>query len=132
MSSGTRKALSGVVLALAMLSGTIQAQTSGAAAPAAPQWPAPEQVVDSMASKLGLNADQKSQMIPIIADRQQKLRALREDASLSRWQRMRQSKQIMSDSDRKIDALLSAQQQQQYAEIEREMRQQFRQRMQSR
>jgi len=92
----------------------------------------PDEVVDMLAAKLNLTEDQKAQIKPIIADRQQKLRALREDTSSRRMQRMRQAKKILEDSDKKIEPILNDQQKQQYAQIKEQMRQQARARMQNR
>jgi hypothetical protein len=47
-------------------------------------------------------------------------------------QRMRKAKKIVEDSDKKIEPLLNDQQKQQYAQIEQQMRQQARARMQNR
>ena len=92
----------------------------------------PDGVVDMLAAKLNLTEDQKTQIKPIIADRQQKLRDLREDTSSRRMQRMRKAKKIIEDSDKKIEPILNDQQKQQYAQIKEQMRQQARARMQNR
>src|SRR5262245_49816783 len=86
--------------------------------------PDPDQVVSMLASKLALSEAQQSQIKPIIADRQQKISALRADTSLRRGKRLRQMKGVMDDSDRKIKAILSEQQQAQYAQLEKQMREQ--------
>jgi hypothetical protein len=91
--------------------------------------PDPDPVVDMLASKLALSEAQKSQIKPIIADRQQKISALRADTSLRRGKRLRAMKGVMDDSDQKIKAVLSEQQQAQYAQLEKQMKEQFRQRM---
>lgn len=91
----------------------------------------PEAIVNRLAEKLNLTADQKSQITPIIADRQQKLSDLRADTSLRRGQRMRQAKSIFEDSDKKINAVLNDQQKQQYAQLEQQMRQEMKQRRQN-
>ena len=92
----------------------------------------PDQVVNMLAARLNLTEDQKTQIKPIIADRQQKLRDLREDTSSRPMQRMRKAKKIVEDSDKKIEPILNDQQKQQYAQIEQQMRQQARARMQNR
>jgi Spy/CpxP family protein refolding chaperone len=83
-----------------------------------------------MADKLSLSADQKNAITPIIVDRQQRLKAVAADNTASRRQRGQQLRQIMSDSDAKINAILTPDQQTKYAEMEQQMRQQMRQRMQ--
>src|SRR5512146_1215486 len=80
------------------------------------QMPSPDDVVQRLGEKLNLSDDQKAQIKPIIADRQQKMQALRSDTSLRRGQKGRQMKSIMEDSDKKINAILTADQQKQYAE----------------
>jgi len=92
----------------------------------------PDEVVDMLAARLNLTEDQKTQIKPIIADRQQKLRDLRQDTSSRPMQRMRKAKKILEDSDKKIEPILNDQQKQQYAQIEEQMRQQARARMQNR
>lgn len=92
----------------------------------------PDEVVDMLAAKLNLTEDQKAGIKPIIADRQQKLRDLREDTSSRPMQRMRKAKKIVEDSDKKIEPILNDQQKQQYAQIKEQMRQQARTRMQNR
>jgi periplasmic protein CpxP/Spy len=106
---------------------TTQDQQAEAASPRSP-----EQVVQHLAEKLNLTEDQKTQITPIIADRQQKLSELRGDTSMRPMQRMRKAKSIFHDTDKKINAILNDQQRQQYAQIEQEMRQEMKQRKQSR
>lgn len=81
-----------------------------------------------LASKLSLTDDQKSQIAPIIADRRTQMKALRNDASLGRFQRRREAKQIMEESDKKINAILTPDQRKQYAELEKEMRERMKER----
>ena len=81
-------------------------------------------------SKLALSDDQKNKITPIIADRQEKMRALRSDTSLRPMQRRRKAKEIMSDSDQKIKAVLTPDQQQKYAEMEQQMRDEAKERRQ--
>jgi len=96
------------------------------------QPPPPEQVVHLLGEKLNLTDAQKSQIMPIIADRQQRIQALRVDASMSPRVKMYKIKGILEDSDKRIEAILSKEQKQQYAQIMQRMREQFRGRMQSR
>jgi len=100
------------------------------AAPQARTPPSPEQVVSMLADKLSLSADQENAITPIIADRQQKLKALAADTTSPRRQRGQQLRQIMSDSDAKINTILTPDQQTKYAQIEQQMREQMKQRMQ--
>jgi periplasmic protein CpxP/Spy len=92
----------------------------------------PEQVVEALGNKLNLTEDQKSQLTPIISDRQQKLSVLKSDTSMRPRQKMRKTKSIFEDSDKKVNSLLNDQQKQQYKQIEQEMRQEMKERVQSR
>ena len=87
-------------------------------------------MIDVLTQKLALSDDQRNQIEPIITDRRAKLTALREDTSMHRFQRMRQAKKIVQDSDKKINAILNPDQQKKYAELEEQMRQKMRERMQ--
>ena len=97
-----------------------QAPAPGAL-PAAPAH-SPGEVVEMLGKRLSLTDQQKSQILPIIAERQQKIQAIRTDASLPPGQRMSQAQSIMKDSDAKINALLTPEQQQGYSQIEQGMR----------
>lgn len=107
----------------------VAAQSTPAAQPATGA-PTPEQVVDKMSEKLSLTADQKAKITPIIADRQTKLKALAADSSLTQMQRARQARGIFSASDSKIEAILTPDQQQKYAQVKEEAREQLRERAQ--
>jgi hypothetical protein len=106
-----------------------------ASAQDASQQPAartPDEVVNMLAARLNLTDDQKVKIQPIVADRQQKLAALRADASLRPMQKKRKLKGIFEDSDKKIKALLDQQQKQQYTLLEQQLRDQMRERRASR
>ncbi len=92
----------------------------------------PDEVVEKLGVKLNLSGDQKAQIKPIIADRQQKMQALRSDSSLRRGQKGRQMKAIFEESDKKIKAILTPDQQKQYAELEQQMKEQAKERRQNR
>jgi len=95
-------------------------------------WPTPEETVTRMSSKLNLSDDQKNQMIPIIANRQTQMKALMADTSGRRMQKARKAKSIMSDSDKKIEGLLTNDQKKTYEEMKEQMREQMRSGMQQR
>ncbi len=95
-------------------------------------WPTPEETVARMSSKLNLSDDQKAKITPIIADRQTQMRALMADTSGRRLQKARKAKSIMSDSDKKIEAVLTKDQKKTYEEMKEEMREKMRSRMQQR
>jgi|SRR6516165_8675303 hypothetical protein len=103
-----------------------------AAVPAAQEksWPSPDEVVAKLDSKLSLSADQKAKITPIIADRQDKLKALAADTSSTRLQKAQKMKAVYDDSDTKIKAVLNDDQKKKYDEMQAEMRDQMRERRQ--
>jgi protein CpxP len=107
------------------------AAAAAGAQDAATRFPAPEQVVQYLGEKLSLSADQKTNMAPIIAERQAKMKAALAQNNAGTLQRRREMMGIVRDSDGKINALLTPDQQQKYAEVERQMFEQMKQRMQS-
>jgi hypothetical protein len=115
-----------------LLSSAVAQDQSGSSAASTMQPPSPDEVVDTLAAKLNLSDDQKTQIKPIIADRQQKLQALRSDTSMRPMQKMRKMKGVFQGSDKKIEAVLNDQQKQQYIQMEQQMRQEMRERMQNR
>jgi Spy/CpxP family protein refolding chaperone len=84
--------------------------------------PPPDQVVAMMSSKLSLTDDQKTKITPIIADRQQKIQALKADTSMRKMKKAREAKSIMGDSDKKIEAILTDDQKQKYAAMKEQMK----------
>lgn len=109
----------------------LRAQDAPTADNAVASMPSPDQVVAMMDQKMHLSDDQKNQLTPIIANRQQQLKALRADQSMRRFQKMRSAKKIVEDGDKKINAILTPDQQKIYAELEKEMRDQMKDRMQN-
>jgi protein CpxP len=98
--------------------------------PTGTTFPSPDEVVKILDSKLSLSDDQKSKITPIIVDRQQKMKAILADTSSRPMQQRRKAKQILSDSDKKINAILTSDQQQKYAQAEQQIQEQMKQRMQ--
>ncbi len=96
------------------------------------KWPTPEEVVAKLDSRLSLSADQKARITPIIADRQQRLRAAATDQSGRRWKKAREMKSIYKDSDAKIEAVLTGDQKKKYEDTEKEMRAEMKERRQQR
>lgn len=88
----------------------------------------PEQIVDRMAKSLSLTDDQKTKLTPIIADRQAKLKALREDTSTSRQDKFAKMKEINDAADTQINAVLTPDQQKQYKDMQEKMRERMRDR----
>lgn len=121
-------------LAIGLAAATIpaRAQEQDTQQAGARQMPSPDDVVQRLGQKLNLSDDQKAQIKPIIADRQQKMQALRSDTSLRRGQKGQQMKSIMEDSDKKINAILTPDQQKQYAQLEQQMKERRQSRRQNR
>ena len=84
--------------------------------------PNPRRQARMMAKKLGLTADQKAKIEPILADRQQQLESVRADNTLAAKDRHSRLKGINQDSDQKIEAVLSDSQKQQYQQMKQDRR----------
>lgn len=82
----------------------------------------PEQVVNFMAMKLSLTADQKAKITPIVADRQQKIQTLKADTSERPMQRAKKAKALLAETDKKIKAILTPDQVTQYDAMEQQMK----------
>jgi protein CpxP len=79
--------------------------------------PNPRHQAKKMAKELGLSPDQKSQIEPILADRDQQMQSVRADTTLSPKDRHAKVHGIRQDSDSKIEAILNDSQKQQYEQI---------------
>lgn len=90
--------------------------------------PTPEEVVAKLDSKLSLSDDQKAKITPIIADRQQQMKAVAADQSGRRFQKARKMKSIYKESDEKIKAILNDEQKKKYEELEQEKREEMKDR----
>lgn len=82
----------------------------------------PDKMVAHLAKKLNLSADQQAQLKPILAERQQQMQALRADTSMSKEDRRAKAQQIHQESKAKIEAVLNAQQKQQFEQMMAERR----------
>ena len=83
-----------------------------------------------MDSKLSLTDDQKNKITPIIATRQLEMRELMANGSGRRLQKARKAKSIMADSNKRIEAVLTKDQKKVYKQMQEEMHDQMRARMQ--
>jgi len=108
------------------------APDAGAAATAPMGFPSPQEMVKRLQTKLSLSAEQASALTPIIASRQEKLKAVLADTGTRRLKRRRELRGIVAESDKQINALLTPEQQKQYAEIEKQLHEELKQRMQER
>lgn len=82
----------------------------------------PAKQAERLAKKLGLTADQQSQLTPILANRNQQAMALRADTTLSPQDRHAKMMSLRQDSDAKIKAVLTDAQKQQYDELQQHQR----------
>jgi len=98
----------------------------------APQEPAPtpsetvaagrtaNDVLKVLARRLSLTEDQKSKILPIIVERRRKVEEVWTSSTLFVRQKQVQVRGINEDSDRRINALLTGDQQKAYAALEQE------------
>jgi hypothetical protein len=77
-------------------------------------------VLNVLAKRLSLTEEQKSKILPIIIERRQKIQEVHTSSTLFLRQKMGQVRGINEDSDRRINALLTADQQKAYAALEQE------------
>jgi protein CpxP len=99
------------------------AQSSQPVAQGAPQQQEPQHAVNParaarrLGKQLGLTQDQVEQIRPIIADRQQQMESIRDDASLMPRDRRMKMRSVMEDSRNKIEALLTDSEKQQFEQM---------------
>ena len=90
---------------------------SALAAQAMPAQPrhhrSPHKVALRMEKRLGLSADQEARLEPIVAERQQKVAAIRRDTQLSDAERHQQLKAVHRDSRAQMSSVLTPAQMQQ-------------------
>jgi hypothetical protein len=77
-------------------------------------------VVNVLAKHLSLTEDQKSKILPIVIERQRKIQEVWTSSTLFVRQKQGQVRGINEDSDRRINALLTGDQQKAYAALEQE------------
>jgi Spy/CpxP family protein refolding chaperone len=113
------------------------AQTRAPAPPAAATEPAgsartltADQIVRFYDAKLGLTDDQKAQLKPIVAERQRKAQELRGDTSMRPRERLKKAQAISEAADKQIAAVLTPEQRKKYAEVEKELKEQTKERRQ--
>jgi hypothetical protein len=89
--------------------------------------PTPDDVMKMLVTKLSLSDTQASTVTPIIADRQQMIKAILADSAAGRMAQRRKAREVVADSDAKINAILTPGQRQGYAAIEHQTRKQLKQ-----
>jgi Spy/CpxP family protein refolding chaperone len=77
----------------------------------------PNRQVRMMTKKLNLTADQQQQLLPILTDRNQQMQAIRNDSSLSPKDRHAKMLAVREDSQNKIKAVLTPDQQKAYDQM---------------
>jgi Spy/CpxP family protein refolding chaperone len=82
-----------------------------------------EHRMEMLSKRLNLTADQQAKLAPIMTDRQQQMRAIFKDSSLSREDRMAKIKAVRKDSNAKIEALLTYEQKQNFEQLQQQRRQ---------
>jgi periplasmic protein CpxP/Spy len=82
----------------------------------------PERRVQMLSKRLNLTADQQSQLLPILTDRQEKMQAIFHDSSLSKEDRMTKMRSLREDSESKIKAILTDEQKQTYDQMQQQSR----------
>lgn len=95
-------------------------QTAQEGAPAQPGMrhaPNPEREAAHLAKQLGLSDGQRAQIEPILASRTQQMESLRADNSLEPRDRRAKARDIMQDSNAKIEAVLNDSQKQQFEQM---------------
>jgi hypothetical protein len=84
--------------------------------------PDAQQQAAFIAKKFNLSADQQSKLEPILADRDQKIQALRSDTSLTPDQKKAQFKTIRENTNQQLSTVLSPDQLQQLKSARRNFR----------
>jgi Spy/CpxP family protein refolding chaperone len=82
----------------------------------------PNRQVRQMTKKLNLTADQQQQLLPILTERNQQMQAIRNDSSLSQQDRHAKMLSVREDSQNKIKALLTPDQQKAYDQMQQQAR----------
>jgi Spy/CpxP family protein refolding chaperone len=78
----------------------------------------PDEELQRLDKSLKLTDDQKSQIKPILEDRQKQMESLHSDTSLSSEDRMGKMRSLMKESNDKIRALLNDDQKKQFDEMQ--------------
>jgi hypothetical protein len=87
--------------------------------------------LQKMSAELSLTPQQKKQMMPILMEEGQKMKATKSDTSLPPLQKMSQMRQIGSDMDAKVKPILSTGQYQKYEQMRAQEREQMMEKMRS-
>lgn len=117
----------GAVLTASLLGGLLDAQgqqqPGSSASQAAPQTlhagheANPQHQAKMLAKKLGLTAEQRSKLEPILADRQQQVESAKADTTLPPKDKRAKVRDIRQAADASIEAVLNDTQKQQYEQM---------------
>jgi Spy/CpxP family protein refolding chaperone len=91
----------------------------------------PNRQVKMWSKRLNLTADQQSQILPILTNRQQQIAGIQSDNSLSAQDRHAKIRAVREDSDAKIRALLNDSQKQAYDQMLQQQHDRMQRRQQS-
>jgi periplasmic protein CpxP/Spy len=91
----------------------------------------PQSQVNRLAKRLNLTDEQKNQILPILTERQQQMKSIHEDTSLSQQDRWAKMRTIREDSDTKIKAVLNDDQKQKYDQMQQQRRERMQQHRQN-
>jgi hypothetical protein len=73
--------------------------------------------VEALAKQLNLTADQKQKLLPVLAEEGPKLKAVKDDTTLTGMQKLQKIRAIHDETDPKVKAILSPDQYQQWQTI---------------
>ena len=104
-------------------------QTSQQAGPHRGHRMNPDRQLAHLTKTLDLTSDQKAQIKPILVDRQQQMRALFQDQTLSRQDKRAKAQSIQQDTQTKLEAALNDTQKQKFEEMRAKMQARREQRM---
>ncbi len=90
----------------------------------------PAQQLAGMTKRYNLSADQQNLVKPILADQQQQMQLLRLDSSLSPDEKKAKMQSIRSDSNKKIEAILTDDQKKQFEQDHQSTQERMQQRRQ--
>jgi Spy/CpxP family protein refolding chaperone len=84
--------------------------------------PSVDDQLNHLGKALNLTDDQKAKIKPFLQDQRDQMSALRQDASLSRQDRMNKMQQIHQNTTQQVKAVLNEEQQKKYDDLQSRMR----------
>ena len=120
-----------LILLLCVLAIQLFAQFAIAQEPPSPEKQEAIARLEKMSAELQLTPQQKKQMLPIMMEEAQKMKAIKTNTSLGGMQKMMQMKQVGTDMDAKVQPILNPQQYQKFEQIRAQEREEMIQKMRS-